>query len=115
MRALLLVALLTACGGAETRALKLDELDEGARDIVQGCAWRGAPTTVQVHQPEACYNVFTGLHARLADFELADVCDAPALPSPLLVTPGARLWGYFDREQLPAFEPLRFERKECPG
>jgi hypothetical protein len=119
VRALVLALLLVACGGGQDGSSSgLAELDDGLVDLAQGCSWRASRgVAVEPWHPEDCHNVFTGPNARLTDFELSDTCDAPELPSPFLFRPnsGRELWGYYDREQMPRFEVLRFERLDaCP-
>lgn len=118
MRALGVLLLLGACSSGEGSQSGLAGLGDGLTDLAQGCSWRATREVgYDPHEPAACYAVFTGPNARLADFKLADVCDAPELPSPHVVRPGetAGLWGYFDRDEMPAFEILRYSRLEsCP-
>lgn len=116
---LVVCAAAAACSG-EGGGLSgsVSELGDGLQDAAQGCSWRATRAVgYDPREPASCYDVFTGPNARLADFELADVCDAPELPSPLLVRPGetAGLWGYYDRNEMPAFKILRYQRlDDCP-
>lgn len=110
--------LLSSCTlGAEFPSEPPD-LREELQDASQGCSWR---STRQVgydpREPESCYYVYTGPNARLAYFELANICDAEKLESPVLVRPGdsPALWGYYDRSERESFEILRYQRLEaCP-
>lgn len=115
--ALLLALLLLGCSDARSGTLTaVNELDDGLRDVAQGCDWREAPDAgYDPREPADCYNVFTGPDARLSTFRLANPCDAPALSSPTLVEPGAPLWGYYDRSEMEEFKILRYERLDaCP-
>jgi hypothetical protein len=111
-----LLLLLASCSNPTDGLADLQRLDDAARDYAQGCDWREAPDAgYDPREPADCYNVFTGPHARLSTFRLANPCDAPALVSPTLVEPGAPLWGYYDRSEVAEFKILRYERLEsCP-
>lgn len=108
-----LFAPLVGCGAAEGTAADLSQLEEGARDLAQGCSWRAAPGGFEARHPEDCYRVYTQASGRVA-LDPVDVCAAPELPRCLLVPPGAEPFGYFDRNAVETFEILRYERDpEC--
>lgn len=115
--ALLLALLLLGCSDARSGTLgAVDELDDGLRDVAQGCDWRAAGrVSYDPRDPSACYEVYAWLGSRLTTEPLADPCDAPELPSPVLYRPGDELWGYYDRSELETAKVLRNERLDaCP-
>ncbi len=118
MKLIILALLLTlfGCGAENSTNIKLDEIDESARDLVQGCSWRAEHTDIDGWTPDSCYNVYTGTYARVTNFELHNLCDAPKLPSPFQLVPeNPEVWGYYNREHMTAFKTLRLERIPCSG
>lgn len=113
---LALTLLLMGCGGSPAVYDGVQELDDGLRDVAQGCDWRAAGRVAyEPRDPSACYEVFAWLGSRLTTEPLADPCDAPELPSPVLYRPGEELWGYYDRSELETAKVLRNERLDaCP-
>ena len=81
MKLWLLLLCVGCSSGAESLTNKVQEVNEYARDGVQGCSWRKVDAGFAPREPEACYRVYTGADARLSMGELARVCDAPKLPT----------------------------------
>lgn len=116
LAAFLAALLLMSCGGSPAVSDGVLELDDGIRDVVQGCDWRAAgPADFTPRDPTACYEVYSWLPSRLSATELADPCDAAELPSPVLYRPGDKFFGYYDRSEIETWKLLRLERLDaCP-
>ena len=116
LAAFVVALLLMSCGTGPAVSDGADELAGAVRDATQGCDWRAAgKLDYETRDPSACYEVYAWLGSRLTTEPLADPCDAPELPSPVLYRPGDELWGYYDRSELETAKVLRNERLDaCP-
>ena len=88
----------------------LSQLDDDARELVQGCTWHEAPSGFMPWEPESCWRVYLGTATRLSLEPLRHVCDAPQLPHCVLLAGTDKPIGYFDRSQVDAPKIIRYER-----
>ncbi len=111
MKALALLLLLVGCSDFNEKAnLQAKEVGEFEQSVVQGCDWRPIESGFEPRS-DGCWHVYTGA-ARVSSFELADVCDAPKLPTCVTLRSGEASFGYYDRSE-DLYRPIvRYEAAE---